>query len=85
MKTPRLYLCGLALLAAAVLALPDSTHGQAAVDDGGLAGLITELIAQQAVLTENQTKIEAKVAVIAEDLRIARIYVARGGGKAPAR
>jgi hypothetical protein len=36
---------------------------------------------QQIAIAENQTKIEAKVATIAESLRVARIYSSRGGGK----
>ncbi len=41
-----------------------------------------ELTAQQVVATENQTKIDEKLAAIAEAVRLARIFVARGGGKA---
>jgi hypothetical protein len=35
---------------------------------------------QQAAIAENQTKIDAKLATIAESLRVARIYSTRGGG-----
>ena len=36
---------------------------------------------QQAAIAENQAKIDAKLATIAESLRVARIYSSRGGGK----
>ncbi len=64
------------------LTLPQRSSGQAGNDAAALAAVLTELMAQQAAITENQTKIEEKIAVIAEDVRIARIFVARGGGKA---
>jgi hypothetical protein len=34
------------------------------------------------VIVENQVKIETKLAAAAEDIRVARIFIARGGGKA---
>jgi hypothetical protein len=37
---------------------------------------------QQALLVENQNKIDEMLASIAEDMRVARIYAGRGGGKA---
>lgn len=40
-----------------------------------------EVQAQQASIAENQTKIDEKLAAIAEQLRVARIYSARTGGK----
>jgi hypothetical protein len=36
---------------------------------------------QQVAIAENQAKIEARVATIAESLRVARIFSSRGGGK----
>lgn len=58
---------------------PDS-NGQAADPD---ALLVAEIVAQQKVIAENQTKIDTTLAEIAEDLRVARIFSARGGGKTP--
>jgi Skp family chaperone for outer membrane proteins len=43
--------------------------------------LIAEIRAQQAILQQNQEKIDAKIAAIAEQLRQARIFVSRGGSK----
>ena len=82
MKTKPLFaaLCG----AVALLALlaPDRSIGQAGGDDAALTAVIAEIVAQQATIAENQAKIDEKIAAIAEDIRIAKIYVGRGGGKA---
>ena len=43
--------------------------------------VVREVQAQQAILADNQTKIDAKLAAIAEQLRVARIYSTRSGGK----
>jgi predicted alpha/beta hydrolase family esterase len=37
--------------------------------------------AQQAAIAENQAKIDAKLATIAESVRVARLYGSRSGGK----
>ena len=42
-----------------------------------LLALAKEVQAQQAAIAENQTKIDAKMAAIAEALRLARIYSSR--------
>ena len=82
MKTKPLFaaLCGAAALLA--LLVPDRSSGQAASDDAALTAVLTEIVAQQATIAENQAKIDEKIAAIAEDIRIAKIYVGRGGGKA---
>jgi hypothetical protein len=41
--------------------------------------LAKEVQVQQAAIADNQTKIDAKLATIAEALRYARIYSSRGG------
>jgi hypothetical protein len=69
-------------LASALLAPPRSS-GQAAVDDPALTALLNEVTTQQATVADNQTKIDAQLAAIGENLRLARIYVGRGGGKTP--
>ncbi len=63
---------------------PEPTRGQIAADDIVLAQLLDEVAKQQAQVVDNQTKIDEKLATIAENLRVARIFVGRGGGKAPA-
>ena len=74
-----------AALASALLA-PAQSNGQAAavvVDDPVVNALLIDVAAQQAVQAENQAKIDLKLAAIGENLRLARIYVGRGGGKVP--
>jgi hypothetical protein len=77
-------LIGFALVAAAFAAglAPSPSLGQAGGDDPLLAPLIEEITKQQALIVDNQTQIDAKLAVIGEDIRVARIFVGRGGGKA---
>ncbi len=73
---------GVAVLAGVVFS-PTKSSGQAATDDAALTALLNDVTAQQATLADNQTKIDAKLATVAENLRIARIFVSRGGGKVP--
>ncbi len=40
--------------------------------------LLTELTTQQATIVDNQSKIDAKLATIGENIRQARIYAGRG-------
>jgi len=68
---------------ASALLAPLRSSGQAAGDDPALTAILTAVTAQQATLAENQAKIDLKLAGIGENLRLARIYVGRGGGKTP--
>ncbi|MEA3213698.1 MAG: hypothetical protein QOE70_6755 [Chthoniobacter sp.] len=82
MKTHSLLLSALGVTAAfALLLAPRVSSGQAGADDPLLSPLIAEIVKQQDAIVENQTKIDEKLALIGEDIRIARIYVGRGGGK----
>lgn len=83
MKQNSLTLTALAVAVAAgaVLLVPRESSGQAGADDPLLSPLIADLAKQQLVVTENQRKIEEKLALISEDIRVARIFVGRGGGK----
>ena len=75
-------LAGVALVSA--LLVPTRSIGQAATgDDPALTALLNDVTAQQAIVADNQAKIDAKLAAIGENLRLARIYVGRGGGKVP--
>ena len=47
-------------------------------DQQQIVALTKEVQGQQTVIAENQTKIDAKLVTIAEALRLARIYAARG-------
>ena len=83
MKRPPMLLAltGAAALAGALL-LPQPSSGQSpATGDAALTQLLTEITTQQTTLADNHTKIDEKLAAIAEDVRIARIFVGRGGGK----
>lgn len=80
-KPLSLLLIGMAALGG-WLALPRETNAQADAEATAVATLLTELVAQQTVIAENQTRIDEKIAAIAEEIRVARIYAGRGGGKA---
>ena len=67
---------------ALVATVPSVSNGQAAADAPVPAALLTDIAAQQAAIEGNQTKIEEKIAKISEEIRQARIFVARGGGGA---
>src|SRR3982074_3444841 len=64
------------LLFAGALSLISSTSAQAPAqkDDQAALQLAKEVQAQQVEIAANQTKIEAKLAEIAETIRIARIF-----------
>jgi hypothetical protein len=67
--------CALITLASSAPAqAPQHNPAQAEV-----AGLITEVRAQQAAIAANQVKINEKLATLAESIRVARIYSSRGG------
>jgi hypothetical protein len=63
------------------LASPSELNGQAEGDARAVDLLLVEVAAQQVVIGENQAKIDEKLAAVGEELRLARIYVGRGGGK----
>lgn len=75
-----------ALVAAVVfvgaLFAPTHSTGQTG-DEIVLVQLATDLTTQQATIADNQAKIDAKLAKIAENVRLARIYAGRAGGKVP--
>lgn len=75
-KSTILTLAGCAVLAAAVL-LPVESAGQAETDDAKIQQLLGEIATQQKTLAENQAKAEEKVAAIAEEVRLARIFAGR--------
>ena len=73
----------LATLAALAFVAPSLAHApnaQAqAQQDQQIVAILREVQAQQAAIADNQTKIEAKLAAVAEALRVARIYSSRAG------
>jgi hypothetical protein len=88
MKTPRSFI--LAALGAAALAgvlgMPRQGNAQApaapADEAAAAATVAVEIAKQQVLIVEQQKAIDAKLAIITENLRIAKIYVSRGGGAA---
>ena len=64
-----------------VLSFPAASSGQAAGDELAIAQLVTDIAEQHTRIATNQQAIDLKVAEVAEQLRVARIYVSRGGGK----
>ena len=81
MKAKPLFVTALGLAAIALAFTPNHSSGQAETEEATVATLLLELGAQQTAIEQNQDKIEAQLATIAEDIRIARIFVGRGGGK----
>lgn len=64
-----------------LVALPPSGSCMAAPDDQALVRLVAEIAEQHTKIANNQQLIDQKIAVIEESLRVARIYVSRGGAK----
>ena len=87
MKKPKktIILWGAAAVAVAgALCFPSPSSGQAAaaaVDDPSIAQLVAEVAEQHNKIVANQQAIEVKVNGVTETLRLARIFVSRGGGK----
>ena len=74
-------LAAVALFAA--LAFPRLSSGEAgATDDPLVNAILVEITAQQTAIADNQAKIDEKVAAVAEEIRVGRIFAGRAGGKA---
>ena len=56
-----------------------SIDAQSPSDQKQLETLLKTVQAQQIQIAENQAKIDAKLVVLSEALRVARIYSSRGG------
>ena len=82
MKPPLRYMLGAAGAVLLLLLLaPAPTQGDTAAEVAATAALLDDLALQQTKLVENQAKMDEKIAQIAEEVRQARLFVARGGGK----
>ena len=64
------------------LAAPDRSSGEGEGEARALDALLIEIAAQQTVAAENQLKIDEKLTAVSEEIRLARIYAGRAGGKA---
>ena len=56
---------------------PLTTNAQAPDDKQAIAQLVAEIAEQQAKIVANQTAMDEKIAAVAENLRVAKIYVSR--------
>ena len=83
MKKPKpIFLPGAAALAVlCALSFPAPACGEVPADEQAVVQIVNEIAAQHAKIAANQQAIEQKLAAIEENLRVARIYVSRGGGK----
>ena len=72
-----------AVAVAGALCSPSPSSGQAAAagEDPAIAQLVAEVAEQHNKIVANQQAIDVKVSGITETLRLARIFVSRGGGK----
>jgi hypothetical protein len=70
-----------AIVAMGLLTIPllSAETAPAGAEQQPIIAVIKEIQAQQASIAENQAKIDAKLAALAEGIRIARIYSSRGG------
>jgi endonuclease III len=68
-----------AVLLTLLAALPLSAQAPDPRDQQQLTTLIREIQAQQAQMADNQTKIETKMAALAETIRVARLFAGKAG------
>lgn len=62
---------------AAAICFPNQSIGQAGGDDPAITAAVAEVAAQQVVIADNHAKIDTKIAAVAENIRLARIYAGR--------
>ena len=70
------------LILAGVLLFAGVTGAQSPANDEQqrqLEAILKQVQAQQLQIAENQTKIDEKLATLAESIRVARLYSSRGG------
>ena len=72
--------CSVVLLGAAFVA-PAAEAPSVAEQAEQVFAVVKEVQAQHLAIADNQGKIDAKLATIAENIRLARIYANRAGGK----
>ncbi|MEY2559322.1 MAG: hypothetical protein QOE34_2747 [Verrucomicrobiota bacterium] len=77
MKSPQALIAFLSL--ALLTTLPAETPDARQLSDQQMLALVKEVQAQQAMIADNQAKIDAKLVTVAEAVRVARIYSSRGG------
>jgi hypothetical protein len=60
-------------------AAPAAPASQPNPDEARIQQLLEEIAGQQKALADNQTKLDEKVAAVAEEVRVARIFAGRAG------
>lgn len=80
---PKLLLTAACSASAALFLLfqPDRGHAAEPAEAPELTAALIQLQAQQTLIAQNQSKIDEQIAAIKEELRLARIFVSRGGQK----
>ena|ERR1700719_2114399 len=71
--------CFSAVVVLLLLGVSGPAQTTAGSNEQQLLALVKEVQVQQAQIASNQTKIEAKVAEVAEAVRVARVFASRGG------
>jgi hypothetical protein len=80
-KPKKLLLASLGVAAFASVAIsPQQGLAQDANEQQQIAQIVAEISKQQAQIVANQKQIEDKMAAVTENLRLAKIFVSRGGG-----
>lgn len=80
-KPNKLLLAGLGAVAIAGAALsPQQGIAQDANEQQQIAQIVAEIAKQQTQIVANQKLIDEKIAAVTENLRLAKIFVSRGGG-----
>jgi hypothetical protein len=72
-----LALCGLLALAASSIFGPAQAQTASVADIKATADAIQAIQDQQKTITDNEAKIDQKIAEIAENVRVARLYASR--------
>jgi hypothetical protein len=70
------------LILASVVLFAGATGAQSPANDDQqrqLEAMLKQVQAQQLQIADNQAKIDAKLATLAESIRVARLYSSRGG------
>ena len=63
---------------AAAIFMPIHSQGEVGPDDPAFANLLKDVAAQQTTIVENQKHLDEKLAAVAEEVRLARSFAARG-------
>jgi hypothetical protein len=63
---------------AAAIFMPVHSQGEVGPEDPAFANLLKDVAAQQTTIADNQKNIDEKLAAIAEEVRLARSFAARG-------